>query len=217
MNVMKEHQDDLGSPSSSPAPIRWAPVFLAAIAISVAILTLWPRPGSPRTDQGSRHPAVGTQISELDLQALTDNAANISPSDWKGKVVFLNFWGPWCGPCGVEFPHLVELEKKFRPSQDFRFLSVSCSGRPGDDLHMRDSTAAFLKQQQASFPVYRDANGAARAHVMQAAELGTVAHFAYPTTLVLGSDGKIRGLWQGYADGDEQAMLDVVQAALNEK
>jgi hypothetical protein len=51
---------------------------------------------------------------------------------------------------------------------------------------------------------------------MQATELGTAAHFAYPTTIILGRDGRIRGMWQGYADGDELAMLDVVQAALNE-
>jgi hypothetical protein len=52
---------------------------------------------------------------------------------------------------------------------------------------------------------------------MQAAGLGSVDHFAYPTTVILDRDGKIRGFWQGYGDGDELAMLEVVQAALAEK
>jgi thiol-disulfide isomerase/thioredoxin len=160
---------------------------------------------------------VGTEIRTLELQALTGDAGDLQPQQWRGKVVFLNFWGPWCGPCGVEFPHLVQLEQQFRARDDFRFVSVSCSGGPGDERSMEVSTAAFLKQQQAGFPTYRDANAIARTQIMYATQLGTANDFAYPTTVILGRDGKIRGLWQGYADGDELAMLEVVQAALQEK
>jgi thiol-disulfide isomerase/thioredoxin len=213
---MEEHQEDLGH-AQAPAPIRWFPILLTAGAIAVAILAFWPRPRTPRNDQGSHHPAVGSEIRELVLQGLTGNSTDLQPEDWQGKVVFLNFWGPWCGPCGVEFPHLVQFEQQFHGREDFCFLSVSCSGGPGDERKMRTSTAQFLTQHEANFSALRDDDAVTRAHIMQAAGLGSVNHFAYPTTVILGRDGKIRGLWQGYADGDELAMLEVVQAALAEK
>ena len=40
-------------------------------------------------------------------------------------MTLVNFWGPWCPACGIEFPHLVELEEHFRTDPNFQFLSVS--------------------------------------------------------------------------------------------
>ena len=48
---------------------------------------------------------------------------NVSLSDYKGKVVIINFWTTWCGPCRYEIPDLVELNKKY--NKDLIVLGIS--------------------------------------------------------------------------------------------
>lgn len=52
------------------------------------------------------------------------NGKSVSLSDYKGKVVLLNFWATWCGPCGLEIPWFEEFEQQYK-SQGFAVLGVS--------------------------------------------------------------------------------------------
>jgi cytochrome c biogenesis protein CcmG/thiol:disulfide interchange protein DsbE len=52
------------------------------------------------------------------------NGKSVSLADYKGKVVLLNFWATWCGPCGLEIPWFEEFEKQYK-SQGFAVLGVS--------------------------------------------------------------------------------------------
>src|SRR3954454_18066823 len=52
------------------------------------------------------------------------NGAQVTLADYRGKVVLLNFWATWCGPCEIEIPWFVEFEQKYK-YRDFAVLGVS--------------------------------------------------------------------------------------------
>lgn len=70
------------------------------------------------------------------------------PEATKDKVVLVDFWASWCGPCGESFPAMEELQKKYG-SQGFIIVAVNVDEKKAD---MDD----FLKQHQASFIIVRD-------------------------------------------------------------
>ena len=79
------------------------------------------RPSSSPTgdlkSEGQRKPAPNFSLKDAD-----GNAVNLA--DYRGKVVLVNFWATWCGPCEAEIPWFVEFEKKYK-DQGFAVLGVS--------------------------------------------------------------------------------------------
>jgi peroxiredoxin len=61
-----------------------------------------------------------------------------------GKLLLINVWATWCGPCTAEFPELVRTDRMYR-ERDFVFVSISA-----DRMEKRDKALAFLKKSQAS-------------------------------------------------------------------
>ena len=78
----------------------------------------------------SRSPADAAVKSDKDRKpapafSLTDaRGTPVSLADYRGKVVLLNFWATWCGPCEVEIPWFIEFEQKYK-DRDFAVLGVS--------------------------------------------------------------------------------------------
>jgi thiol-disulfide isomerase/thioredoxin len=207
--MMTEHPE-LDEPPRSLTPwIAGGVVLVAAGLLATFVLS---QGGSfveePPLSRGDEHPAVGKPVETLELAPLTGDAAPLSVNDLAGRVTFINFWGTWCQPCLIEFPHLQELEQHFRSQADFQFVSVSCSD-DGDDTRLAEDTADFLKRAQADFPTFQDADVVTRRAVNQ-----IVGGFAYPTSLIIGRDGRIKAVWVGYAPGIEKQMREILDREL---
>lgn len=197
-----------------PPSGRFRLVLLAALLFGLVIAVVLSRQLGKGNAPSPPHPAVGRTLERLRLEPLTGTDRPLSLDDLAGKVALINVWGTWCGPCIIEFPHLKELADHYRSEADFRFVSISSSGPGADDADLAAHTEAFLKEQQADFPTYADPSWETRDAIARVAgERGV----PYPTTLILGRDGKVRALWFGYRDGLTTEMRDVIDAALRAK
>lgn len=193
----------------------WAIWPWLLFAVAVAAMFVW-RAGrdSAGPDLGSVHPAVGSRLQTLRLAPLTGSGHVTTEADLAGKVTLVSFWGPWCGPCVMEFPHLAEIERHFREEADFQFVSIASNPNPLDQTGLLESTQEFMQARRADFPTYRDLGGATTAAVQRTAQL---ENFAFPTTLLLDRQGVIRGLWTGFRPGDERHVRQAIQRALQEQ
>ncbi|KAA3611106.1 MAG: TlpA family protein disulfide reductase [Calditrichaeota bacterium] len=102
----------------------------------------------------------------------------VSLADYKGKVVFLNFWATWCGPCRAEIPHFVELVDKYE-SEGFAILGISVDS-PNDHKKIPD----FMDKYKINYPVLLDDNKTRW-------DYGGIQ--SIPTTFVIDREGKALG------------------------
>ena len=191
----------------------WSALAILAGVVFVYLLFF----SAPReTNVGVSHPAVGTSLSRLSLAPLTGTETRVRLEDLKGKVVLINYWGTWCGPCQLEFPQLAALERSLRSEPDFRFLSVSCGVDPDaeEKSELASATGEFLRKAKAVLPTFHDPDGISRRALHWDAQL---QGFSFPTTVLLDRQGRIRALWEGYADTFEREMQIAVRDVLAEK
>jgi len=118
--------------------------------------------------------------------ALTSLAGkHIQLKNYRGKVVLLNFWATWCGPCQMEIPGLERLQSKYGP-QGFRVI--------GMDVISEDNASAvrkFYQQFKMNYPV---ALASDKLVDLYGGLFGT------PTSILIGCDGRIYGKYFGYLD-----------------
>jgi peroxiredoxin len=108
----------------------------------------------------------------------------IGLKDFKGKVVFLNFWATWCNPCKEEIPSIERLHQKFR-EKDFIFLTISV------DFEGRKPVKEFIDKENYTFIVLLDPK-------YEILDLYKVQRI--PTTFVIDKTGKIMGRATGPRD-----------------
>jgi peroxiredoxin len=113
-----------------------------------AVIEPQPEPAqAPPTRRGVLK--VGDQAPNFQLYDLGGHA--VSLSEYRGSVVFINFWATWCGPCRVEMPAMEALYKEF-DRKDFEILAVST------DQQGAAVTRPFRNQLKLSFPILHDSD-----------------------------------------------------------
>ncbi|TWU37318.1 Thiol:disulfide interchange protein TlpA [Novipirellula artificiosorum] len=165
---------------------------------------------------GQDSAAIGESAPELDLLRLTSDPDPITLEQLvPGKVTLIHFWGTWCGPCKMEYPHLSETVAKLEANPQFEFVSISCeSGSSETYDHLKQKTYEFLNKIQASTEVYADPYGVTRS---SAAERMQQSAMYFPTSMLVDQEGIIRGVWQGYAPEAVAEMEAAVMRLLSER
>jgi peroxiredoxin len=139
-------------------------------------------------DMGVEKITISTVPLEVRLQDL--NGTSVDISDFRGKIVFLNFWATWCPTCVVEMPAMEKLHRKLKV-KDFAMVTIS----------IQDSVAAvkeFFEKNNLTFTALLDSFG------------NTVTAFgirAIPTTFILDKAGRIIGLVTGPREWDSRESI----------
>ena len=143
---------------------------------------------SKPTETTSQEPASGDEDfpdhhagGSLIIQTL--DGANYDLTDFDGKIVILDFWATWCGPCKAEIPHFVELFNEYK-DQDVLILGVSTD-------RSKDPVLRFRQQNNVSFPV-------AMATTEAIQRFGPIQYI--PTTYIIDHNNNIVHKKVGYGD-----------------
>jgi peroxiredoxin len=102
------------------------------------------------------------------------NGQQVSLRQFRGKIVFLNFWATWCIPCREEMPAIERLHQTY-PAQDFAVLSI-------DLKETADQVKTFFQKHSLSFPALLDQDGSVFREYLVA---------GMPTTYLIGRDGTL--------------------------
>lgn len=129
-----------------------------------------------------------------------DRSGSISLNDYLGKVVYLDFWASWCGPCRVSLPLLAELRDELT-EQGFEVLAVDVDEDPEDGRR-------FLEKYPVSYPVASDSTGLYASHY----EL-----IGMPSSFLIDRKGKIRAIHEGFKKGDIEKIRAQVLLLLEEE
>lgn len=123
---------------------------------------------------GRRKPAP-----DFVLKDLNGNTAKLS--DYRGKIVLLNFWATWCGPCKIEIPWFIEFEQSFK-DRNFAVLGISMD----DDGW--ESVKPYVEQRKINYRVMIGTEEISQ-------QYGGVD--SLPTTFILDRDGRIAAVHIG--------------------
>jgi thiol-disulfide isomerase/thioredoxin len=126
-------------------------------------------------------------------------------ADFHGKVVVINLWASWCGPCRREVPDYERVRKSYE-GQDVEFVALTTE----DPDEAGDDVRKFLRQVNFGFRLGWADREMAR-HLMN-------GRSSIPQTIVIDSDGRVVKHWTGYAPGRSADRLkDAIDQALPQK
>jgi thiol-disulfide isomerase/thioredoxin len=176
-----------------------AKAWIGMGAVLVALVLLAMLPGSqpydpdappPAADQPAEDATVSTLIGKpapMQFTLKDMNGVDVKLTSFAGKVIILNFWATWCGPCRIEIPSLIELQKQY--SDDLVVLGVSIDDTP-------EKLRPYAKEFKVNYPLlvgngrqdFQDAYG---------------PFYGIPVSVFVGRDGKITKKHAGIATKEQ--------------
>ena len=164
----------------------WIAIGIAA-AVFAALLLSSPQDDPIRPGQ----PAPSFALPPL------DGGAPVALDGLRGRVVLVNFWATWCGPCEAEMPAMQRLYAALA-GPDFELLAVSVDTS-------RDDVDAFRKRLDLHFPILLDPEKSASNRYQS---------YRYPESYLIGRDGTILARYIGPRDWDAAIYVDHLRSVI---
>lgn len=169
---------------------------LAVVAAAVVLVALW------IVRQGGQPVVAGFRAPDF---AVTDQRGEpVTLAAFAGKVVLLNVWATWCGPCREEMPSMERLYGQFS-RDDFEIAAISIDALPDrtdEDGNPGGDPFAFARELDLTFPVLLDPAGAITR---------TYRTSAVPESFLIGRDGVIYKKVAGSTEWDSPTNVELVR------
>lgn len=163
--------------------------FLAPFLLLVACA--WPATALA-LDEGDRAPAFS-------IPSLFGDG-NIELGQYRGKVVYLDFWASWCGPCLKAIPEIEEMRDEF-PEDEFQVVAINLDQKAKKAMR-------FLEKNPIGYPSAADPKGSLP---------GQFGVETMPTSYLIDRDGVIRYVHKGFSRGDGSRIREEIRMLLKEQ
>lgn len=187
----------IGAPTDKLAPPR-RPIGSSSAVLGVLVLFWIANLGLVASISRSPHlllEAPRIRLTEPGWELRDMQTGNVVDfMQFRGKVVFVNFWATWCGYCIEEMPSIAHLNQRFKQSDDFAMVLISLDEDP-------QAVQRYLNTVRYSLPVYRMESNPPPA--VQSIE-------SLPTTLIVDKQGMIRIRHRGAADWNTPEVVDLI-------
>ncbi|HEX8138658.1 MAG TPA: TlpA disulfide reductase family protein [Pyrinomonadaceae bacterium] len=210
---------------TTPAVKRafWTPARLALTLVTLALLAAF-GVSSCRTSEETQ-PAGGSATrggaptggplaasplpaSLMSTGLKTLDGRSIKLSDYAGKVVVVNLWATWCGPCRIEIPHLIELANEYKGRVEFIGLT---NESPVDDA---EKVTAFVREQNINYTI----GWATQEFALGLMQASGQIRNSIPQSFVITRDGRVYKRFIGFSPSQTPPqMREAVEQAVNEK
>ncbi len=160
------------------------------------LLTLESTPSAVEPKAAMAEEPQKSSYGPYDFTLTSIDGEPIKLSDYRGKVVLVNFWATWCGPCVIETPSLVRMYHKYR-DRGFQVIGVALQSE-------EDNVKNFVTKHKVPYAIARDTTS----------EVGLRYQvFALPSSFLFTTDGKVKKAFMGFV---EEASLEKELQALFE-
>lgn len=188
------------TPREAGVSRRKAWIGMGAVALALGMLTMIPEPGG--YDPDAPPPAADGQAASageeggafavgsdapLNYTLKDMNGVDVQLASFKGKVILINFWATWCGPCRLEMPDLVELQDQY--ADDLVVLGISVDDTP-------EKMKPFAAEMKINYPLLV---GLGREDVQEA--YGPL--WGIPVSVFVDREGKIHKRHSGIASKEQ--------------
>lgn len=153
----------------------------------------WADAGVVRIGEKKPIPAPDFTLNTLD-------GKKVSLKEFRGKVVFLNFWATWCPPCVIEMPAMEALHKRFK---DKGLIVMAVNSEEG-----AAKVSKFIKKKSYTFLVLLDSAGSVSADTYRA--------IGFPTTYLINRRGMVIGKAEGARAWDSQESFGLIEEILKQ-
>jgi len=164
-------------------------------------------PEAPRTapstgDKGSGYPRIASAVATAEIKSL--DGATYTLNDRLGKVVLLNLWATWCGPCRTEIPALVRMQELHGP-KGFEVIGLNTDDEPAEMIN------EFGSGLGVNYPMaYADTN--LQSSLLKISKFGGI-----PQSFLVDREGRLRSVFRGANPADIAKMEEIVARLVNEE
>lgn len=169
------------------------------LATAILMLFLWNSPSWATLDAYEKMGIAKSKTSRSapDFSVRDIHGNRVHLEDFKGKVIFLNFWATWCEPCKEELPSMQRLYESMK-NKNFEILAVSI------DRGNEDRVRKYVKEYNLTFPVLLDPDQKIRKKYFV---------LGLPTSYLIDAKGTLKGFVSGArawdSDFSKQVMLSL--------